>query len=143
MQDILSKEILINKPLEVVYDLVSNPGKISLWFPDSIEGDLNVGQLTTLIFGEHGKSSIYVVDAKPRSYFAFRWVPGSGGIEGDVTKVPNTLVEFSLTETDQGTKLCLTESGFATLPADIAQSSFDQNSGGWDYMLAKLQKAAD
>jgi hypothetical protein len=34
----------------------------------------------------------------------------------------------------------MVESGFASLPAEVAEKSLKQNSGGWDYMLGRLEK---
>jgi uncharacterized protein YndB with AHSA1/START domain len=58
-------------------------------------------------------------------------------------KVPNTLVEFFLEEMGTETKVIVKESGFASLPASVAEDSFKQNSGGWEYMIGRLQKLFD
>ena len=141
MQDIIQREITVKAQRERVYKAITEPEQIIKWFPDSIEGgSLEVGQRPIFNFNGHGKSQIYVEAAKPFEYFAYRWVPGSGGIVGDVLAVPNTLVEFFIEEAGEGTKVTVKESGFASLPAEVAQKSFEQNSGGWEFMVGRLEK---
>ena len=140
MQDVIKREITIKAPQATVYAAITDPTQIVSWFPTTIEGTLKVGDRPVLGFGEHGKNQIYVESAKPHEYFAYRWIPGSNNFKGDVLSKPNTLVEFRLTESNGTTTVTMTESGFASLPAEVAAESFKQNSGGWDYMLGRLEK---
>lgn len=140
MQDTIEREITVKANKEKVYKAITDPEQIITWFPDAVEGKLEVGERPVFVFEGHGKSQIYVVDAKPFEYFAYRWVPGSASTEGDVLTVPNTLVEFRIEEMADGTKITLKESGFAALPAEVAEKSFGENSGGWEYMINRLEK---
>jgi uncharacterized protein YndB with AHSA1/START domain len=140
MQDKIERQINIKAAKEQVYEAIADPTKITSWFPDAIEGTLNEGEQPILNFGEHGKTQILVVATKPHDYFAYRWVPGSNHYVGDVKKASTTLVEFKLTEADGTTTLTLTESGFSKLPVEMAEPSFKQNTGGWGYMLGRLEK---
>jgi len=79
------------------------------------------------------------VAAEPHNYFAYRWVPGAKEYIGEVNEVNSTLVEFKLEEKDEQTIVYVTESGFANLPIELAESAFKDNSGGWEYMLGRLQ----
>jgi hypothetical protein len=81
------------------------------------------------------------VEAKPHEYFSYRWVPGSQHFIGDVLTVASTLVEFQIEEAGEGVcKVILTESGFSKLSPELAESSFKDNSGGWEFMLNRLAK---
>jgi uncharacterized protein YndB with AHSA1/START domain len=141
MQDSITREITVKAKKERVYAAITDPQQITQWFPDVIEGTLEVGQRPIFSFtSENHKTQIYVEAAKPFEYFAYRWVPGSSGIVGDVLKVPSTLVEFFIEEGDAGTKITVKESGFSLLPAAVAEESFKQNSGGWGYMVGRLEK---
>ncbi len=141
MQDVIEREIIVKAPRERVYKAITDPEQIISWFTDSLEGGtLEVGQSPIFNFKGHGKTQIYVEAAKPVEYFAYRWVPGASGIIGDVLAVPNTLVEFYLEEAGEGTKIKLKESGFASLPPEVAEKSFGENSGGWEFMLNRLEK---
>ena len=140
MQDTIIREINVKADKERVYKAITDPNEIIAWFPDAIEGTLNVGEQPILNFGEYGKNQIYVEAAKPFDYFAFRWVPGSAHFTGDVLTVPNTLVEFHIEQVGEETKVTVKESGFAMLENEVAEESFKQNSGGWEFMLNRLEK---
>ncbi|MEO5646465.1 MAG: SRPBCC family protein [Candidatus Paceibacterota bacterium] len=140
MQEIIQREVTIKATKEKVYDAITNPEKVVLWFPDTIEGEYVVGEQPVLGFGKDGRTQIYVVAAKPYDYFSYRWVPGSEHFIGDVTTVATTLVEFAIEEKDGVCKVTLTESGFAALAPELAEKAFGQNSGGWDFMLGRLGK---
>ena len=143
-QDSIERQITIRAPKERVYNAITDPKQIVSWFPDAISGTLEAGATPTINFGKDTAYQIHVVAANPHSYFAYRWVPGNAdgtdGFAGDVLTVPNTLVEFRLADDPKGTALTLKESGFSTLPWAVAEKKFEENSGGWDYMLDRLEK---
>lgn len=140
MQDEIKREISIKASKERVYNAIADRKQLITWFPIAIEGDLAVGQKPLLDFGEHGKTPIYVTAMQPHEYFAYRWVPGGNTFEGDILDATTTLVEFRITETAEGCTVTVTESGFSKLPPEIAEQSFKQNSGGWEYEMGLLEK---
>jgi len=141
MQDIIQREIIIKATKERIYDAIANPEQVVMWFPETLEGNYKVGEQSIFGFGEHGRNQVYIVDARPHEYFAYRWVPGANHFLGDVLSVPNTLVEFRIQEESEGLcKVTLTESGFEELPIEIKEEAFKQNTGGWDFMLGRLVK---
>ena len=144
IQDSIERRITIRASKERVYSAITDPKQIVSWFPDAINGTLEVGATPTIDFGKDSVFQIYVVAANPHDYFAYRWVSGNAdgtnGFTGDVLAFPNTLVEFRLADDPKGTALTLTESGFSTLPRVIAETKLEENSGGWDYMLDRLEK---
>ena len=140
MQNIIQREITINASRERIYEAISNPEKVVLWFPETIEGPYAVGEQPIFGFGEHGRNQVYIIDAVPVEYFAFRWIPGGNHFIGDVLSVVTTLVEFRISDEQNGAcTVSLTETGFASLSEEIAEASFKQNSGGWDFMLGRLE----
>jgi uncharacterized protein YndB with AHSA1/START domain len=144
MQDSIERHITIQASRERVYSAITDPKQIVSWFFESIEGTLEPGATPTIDFGKGHRYQIHVVAASPYDYFAYRWVPanadGTIGFKGDVLAAPNTLVEFHLSDAPNGTALRLTESGFSTLPVAVAEKQLGENSGGWDYMLGRLEK---
>ena len=141
MQDTIEREIIITASKERIYEAIADPEQVTKWFPETLEGNYTVGEQPVFGFGDHGKSQVCIVAAQPYEYFAYRWVPGANHYLGDVLAVPNTLVEFRITEHADGQcKVTLTESGFASLPQELMESAFKQNSGGWDFMLGRLVK---
>lgn len=141
MQNVIEREIFIKASKERVYQAIARPEQVVLWFPETLEGDYSAGKQPIFGFGEHGRNQVYIVEASPHDYFAYRWVPGANDFLGDVLSVPNTLVEFQIQEGPEGVcKVTLTESGFAKLPTELMETAFNQNSGGWDFMLGRLIK---
>jgi uncharacterized protein YndB with AHSA1/START domain len=140
MQDKIERQITIKAPKERVYAAITDPAQITSWFPDAIEGNLAESEQPIFSFGEHGRTQIYVVAMQPHDYFAFRWVPGANHSIGDVLKTDTTLMEFKVTENDGVSTLTMTESGFAKLPAEMAEAAFQQNTGGWGFMLGRPEK---
>ena len=141
MEDVITREVVIQAPKEAVYDAIANSEQVVRWFPDAIEGTYALGERPILIFTGHGRAQIYIVEAKPYEYFAYRWIPGGSDFVGDVTTVPNTLVEFRIKEGKDGrSTVTMTESGFAGLPEEMAKKTFGENAGGWDFMLGRLGK---
>ena len=141
MQNTIEREIIINATKERIYDAIANPEKVVMWFPETLEGNYQVGEQPIFGFGDHGRNQVYIVAAQPYSYFAYRWVPGGNHFLGDVRSVATTLVEFHIEEQgDESCKVILKESGFAELPVEMMEGAFKQNSAGWDFMLGRLVK---
>ncbi|MEI9907007.1 MAG: SRPBCC domain-containing protein [Actinomycetota bacterium] len=142
MQDVIVREIIVKASKERVYKAITDLKEITAWFPEAVEdGTLEVGQRPIFVFneGKH-KARIYIEAANPYTYFAYRWVPSGDGFLGDVLTVTNTLVEFHIEELVDGTKVTLKESGFASFAPEVAEERFKDNSGGWEYMMDRLEK---
>ena len=71
--------------------------------------------------------------------FGFTW-----GISGLPDEDPRrTYVEFTLAPTGTGTRLTVTESGFAQLPEETYRRAFEGNTDGWASELAELVEYLD
>jgi uncharacterized protein YndB with AHSA1/START domain len=63
----------------------------------------------------------------------------AGGADIDITDEPKTLVEFRLEPSSTGTRLHLSESGFADLPDDPRRiDAMRKNSDGWDQQVNNI-----
>ncbi|HSE29706.1 MAG TPA: SRPBCC domain-containing protein [Candidatus Saccharimonadales bacterium] len=139
MKNEIVKEIIVKAKRDKVYNAIADPKQIINWFPDAVEeAGFEPGERPFLRFGDF-KTRIYIEAAKPFEYFAYRWVPGGVAVTGDVLKQTNTLVEFFIDETTDGTKVTLKESGFAKLPAESAKAALDMMQDGWTGMMGKLE----
>ncbi|MBX3119299.1 MAG: SRPBCC family protein [Fimbriimonadaceae bacterium] len=142
LQDTIEREMILNAPIGRVYHALADAKGICSWFMTAIEGKYEAGEDVVFMF--QGSTAVFRVSAHivamdPQHYCAYRWVPGSDTIEGDLSKVATTLVEFFLTETEGGTKLRMVESGFTSLSPDYYEQAFKDNNGGWDEELPKLK----
>lgn len=139
LQDTIEKTVVVNAPIVRVYGAIAEASGLQSWFANRITGKVAPGETVTFHFDGCGDCTVYIEAAKPHSYFAYRWIPGSTGtVVGDVLSQPNTLVEFRLEEVEEGTRVDLIESGFASLPSEIYESALRENTTGWEQELAEL-----
>jgi uncharacterized protein YndB with AHSA1/START domain len=135
MNDVIERELQVKAPIERVWQVVTDPAYVARWFGDTAEIELRPGGAMLLGWTDHGDFNAVVERVDPPREFAFRWnrdpaVPiGAGAV--------STLVEFSLSPVDGGTRLRLVESGFA------ADEHRKENETGWDQELAELVAFAE
>lgn len=133
----VAREILIDAPLEVVWEVITEADHISGWFSDATEIDLRPGGRIVLTWEgrhtEHGR----VEKLEPPHLFSFRWIRGSAAEARDGN---STLVEFSLSADGEGTRLRVVETGFATLDWPEAERATDaeEHREGWKRELNEL-----
>jgi uncharacterized protein YndB with AHSA1/START domain len=106
------------------------------WFGSHAEGELAPGRDVHMRWEQYddacGTLAIKVVD--PMSVFAFCWSV-NGAPQGDPRQ---TYVEFVLEPTASGTRLTVTESGFAQIPDEWLEKSYQGNVEGWRTELDEL-----
>lgn len=142
MQDEIRTEIVIAAPVGRVWRVLTEADHIGQWFGDSAEVDLRPGGVMTLEWKEHGRFLATVDTIDPPRYFSYRWArsrdtePATGN---------STLVEFTLTELEKGTKLEVVETGFTTLeiPSEEQRAHRDGNIEGWTIELNELREYAE
>lgn len=129
--DRIEKEIVVEAPVERVWQVITDPAYVTQWFGDRAEIDLRPGGRAMFGWTEYGNGAAVVERVEPPREFAFRWAR-----EHDIPfeEATNTLVEFSLSPVDGGTLLRLVESGFAD------ETHLKENTGGWDAELADLAR---
>lgn len=112
------------------------------WFSEGVKGDFQVGSLMTLTFEGYGEAQVTVVERVEESSFAYRWHPGG---EEEFNPEPElmTTVRFEVFEQEHGTRLIMTESGFANLPEARRLNALGMNEGGWKAELAELVELVD
>jgi uncharacterized protein YndB with AHSA1/START domain len=139
----IQKEILINAPAETVYRVITEPAQVSQWFADAADLDPVPGSQGSLTFADRATSQRMTVKltiqaAEPPHRFAFRWDYPDGE---QPTEANSLLVEFTLVAEGNGTRLRVTESGFAALRKPDAEkaSYYEAHDKGWEVHLASLQ----
>ena len=96
--------------MEVVWAVVTEPEHVSGWFSDSAELDLRPGGTVALHWDGQGTAHGRVERVEPPRFFSFRWMVRQGP---EFDEDNSTLVEFSLREEGDATRLTVVESGFA------------------------------
>ena len=117
--DEIRRELVVEAPIEQVWEALTTPEHLSKWFGDSAEVDLRPGGRARFGWSEFNDSSEAIVEVVDRpSRFSFRW-----------EALRDTPVEQAST---------LVESGFAALPEDAYDHRFEENSSGWTAELKDL-----
>ena len=129
IRDTIERQLTFEAPPEQVWAALTEPGEIARWFGTAAKLDLRPGGEGVFSWNEIAVP-VTVETVEPLRRFAYRWVPGQVQEGG-----PTTLVEFTLDEVPEGTRLTVVESGFAALP----EASYEDNSGGWDQELGELR----
>lgn len=137
-EDAIRVELLIRAPRERVWKALTDSDEWANWFGDKITGDFQVGSEQILDFGKYGTETCEVVERIEGEVIAYRWHPGMK-IEGEVYEPDQrTTCRFELSDANEGTRLVLTESGFAAIPKTRRPSAFKDNTEGWEAELAEL-----
>jgi len=142
MHDTIERSIAISAPLERVWDLVTEPG---WWVPadEPVTADRTPGVVVNRESEKYGRFPVQVVDLKPMTYAAFRW--SSTYPNADLEPGRTTLIEFTLSPSDDGVTVSVVESGFAALDATDEQKrqGIEGNTDGWRMELDSLRTRAE
>lgn len=145
IQDTIERQTTIAAPIERVWALITEPEHVGRWFGDAgAEIDLRPGGEMTLRWSEHGTSMARVEAVEPHRRFAYRWAPFKDPGGAEPAEGNSTLVEFTLAAEDDGTRLTVRESGFASLATTDEQRARnrDGNVEGWKQELSDLAEYA-
>ena len=143
MQNSIEKTIDLKAPVSRVWRALTNHTEFGQWFQVSLDGPFIVGELSTgwITYPgyEHMKWQATVQSMEHESLFSFTWCPLAGGADIDIADEPKTLVKFKLEPSQTGTRLFLSESGFAELPDDPRRiDAMRKNSDGWDQQVNNI-----
>ncbi|GAA5171393.1 SRPBCC family protein [Pseudonocardia eucalypti] len=141
--DQIERETLIAAPIERVWALVAEPG---FWASDEANrsgATAKEGESTVARHSQHGDFPVSVEKVDPPHYVAYRWL---SAFPGETPREDNTtLVEFTLTEEGDKTRLRVVESGFAQLPTpeDNRQNIIKDHTSGWSSCIDELKARAE
>ena len=142
MEDRIEQDIMINAPLDRVWELVSEPG---WWVPTALVApvDHTPGHQVVRDSEKWGRFPVEVVRVDPKTYAAFRWASHVPGAE--LTNGNTTLVEFRLESVGDAIRVSVVESGFAALEAadSVREQAWKDNTGGWQEEMAGLKEHAE
>ena len=142
VQDTLPREIEIDAPLAVVWELVSRPG---WWINDGTIVDNPIEERDGVFHvtnSTHGTFPLLVESSTEPTHIAFRWAPW----DERAVESGNTLVEFFLEgEADGPVTVRVVESGFSVIQRDADQvaETYRENESGWEAELGALKSAVE
>ena len=137
MQDRIEKVVELAAPIERVWQAIRDYKEFGEWFRVKLQGpfvvgDTSRGQITYPGY-EHLHWEAQVKAIEPGRLLSFEWCPYGGDPNVDYSKEPKTRVEFRLEKISTGTRLFISESGFASLPDEPrCIDAFRTNGEGWE-----------
>src|SRR5688572_32872975 len=107
--DRIEKTIVLRAPRSRVWRGLTNAREFGEWFRAVFTGEFTEGAVLrariTYPGYEHLTMEIRIVRMEAERYFAFRWHPHEVDLTKDYSGEPTTLVEFTLEEVAEGTRL--------------------------------------
>jgi uncharacterized protein YndB with AHSA1/START domain len=136
----IEREIHVDAPPEVVFEVVSRPEHMREWWPDDARFEPVAGAPGELSWrdaetGETMTVAFTVVEVDPPSRFAFRWCYAAPDRRG-----ASLLVTFDLIPSGGGTRVRMTETGFREMGWSVAEreEQYGEHASAWDRYLPRL-----
>lgn len=140
--DRIQKDVVLKATRSRVWKAVSDSKEFGAWFKIDFQEPFRAGKSitgrVTYPGYEHHKAVFMVEKIEPEKLFSFRWHPHAIDPDVEYTNEPTTLVEFTLEEVADGTKLTVVESGFDALPEARRKVAFPRNSEGWAIQMGNV-----
>jgi uncharacterized protein YndB with AHSA1/START domain len=145
-KDRIERDTFIKAPVERVWAIITEAEHVNNWFSPGSPAriDLRPGGIMRLDHGEFGVFPTLIVTVDPPRHLAYRWASAYPG--EPATEQNSTLVEFFLEPESDGTRLRVTESGFAGLtipPARQDIAGYESHAKGWTGVVRELQEYAE
>jgi uncharacterized protein YndB with AHSA1/START domain len=138
--DRIERTVEIAHPPAKVWAALTTAEGLASWFGDQATIDLRPGGSAQLKWTAEGYTNdLRVERVEEPTVFGYTW--SIYGLPEDDPR--RTYVEFTLEPTDAGTRLTVTESGFAQLAEDAHRKSYDGNTSGWASELGELVEYLD
>ena len=139
----IEREIHVDAPPEVVFEVVSRPEHIREWWDAETDVQPTPGATGELVWGDRANVvPMSVVEAEPPRLFSFRWTHAAGETAADGNSM---LVTFELVPSGAGTLLKLTETGFRERGWEIAQleETYRDHVDGWATFVPRIAARAE
>lgn len=134
--DQIVKTVEINAPIARVWQALTDYQQFGEWFRVKLNEPFSPGSRSTGVTtypGYEGHKWFATIETmEHESLFSLRW--NHDNIEAGLPpeQQPTTRVDFKLEKTETGTRLTITESGFAALPESKRGAIMRGNTEGWN-----------
>ncbi|MFC0110762.1 SRPBCC family protein [Kibdelosporangium aridum] len=135
VSDTIQRDITISASIDKVWAALTEEKHIKEWFGDEAEVDLRPGGAIVFGWAPHGRFHGKVAAVDPPHRFSYWWARPA---DTDPAPGNQTLVEFTLSEDGDGTRLRVIESGFTALSGD-QELAVKENTEGWHRELDELR----
>jgi uncharacterized protein YndB with AHSA1/START domain len=139
----IEKQVLLRAPRSRVWQALVDYKQFSAWFGHELIDPIAPGAVVRARVKWENKDGIepfFKVEAiEPERRFAFRWVPDEMDPALPYEQQAMTLVEFVLTEVEDGTLLTHSESGYDKIPHAKREWLF-RNDRGWTEQMRNIER---
>jgi uncharacterized protein YndB with AHSA1/START domain len=132
--DRIERTIEIAHPPAKVWAALTTAEGLGTWFGNAATIDLRPGGAAQMTWSHGHTAGMRVERVEEPRVFGFTW--NIYGLPDDDPR--RTYVEFTLEPVGAGTRLTVVESGFAQLPDDAYEKSYNGNTEGWASELVEL-----
>jgi uncharacterized protein YndB with AHSA1/START domain len=137
--DRIERTVELAHPPAKVWAALTTAGGLSSWFGDHTVIDLRPGGAAQMKWDGGHTADMRVERVEEPAVFGFTW-----HIYGLPDEDPRrTYVEFTLEPAGAGTRLTVTETGFAQLSPEAFHTAYDGNTRGWASELTELASYLD
>lgn len=138
----IEQTIEIRAPIARVWEALSDHQQFGEWFRCTLdqpfkEGEWSTGQMT-YPGAEHLAWEAKVLKIQPHKCLEFAWPPYVENAPVNLSAEPWLHCRFELLETDKGTLLTITESGFDKLACAIQNDARRISEQGWEIQAGHL-----
>ena len=138
--DKIVKVVDLDAPVSRVWTALTDHVEFGTWFRVALDQRFEAGKKSTgrMTFpGHENVTWAATIDRmETERLFSFRWCDdGSAEDRGNQAEI---LTEFHLDKTPEGTRLTITESGFAALPEHRRDELLQSCRNGWDMQVENL-----
>ena len=142
--DRIEKTAVLRAPRSRVWRALTNADEFGTWFRARLAGTFAEGATLrgpiTYPGYEHMTLEIQIERMEPERYLSYRWRPDGVDPGKDYSSEPTTLVEFTLEDVQDGTKLTIVESGFDKLPPARRDEAWRSNDSGWAEQMTNIAR---
>jgi uncharacterized protein YndB with AHSA1/START domain len=132
--DRIERTVELDHPQTKVWAALTTAEGLGAWFGDQATIDLRPGGTAQMAWTTGDRAEMRVERVEEPTIFGFTW--HIYGLPADDPR--RTYVEFTLEPSGAGTRLTVTETGFAQLPEDAHSKAFGGNTEGWVHELGEL-----
>lgn len=132
MNNVITKETVLNHDIDVVWNAITKAEEISTWFiPADFKAEPGYKYTFSSEPNEKGCTTISGEVKKASPYLlVYTWIVADSEVE--------TTVTWKLETTKEGTKLFLEHSDISNYAGDTAIAMFESFNGGWDNCINGL-----
>ena len=132
--DRIERTVELAHPQTRVWAALTTAEGLGAWFGNHATIDLRPGGAAQMTWTSGDRAEMRVERVEEPTVFGFTW--HIYGLPEDDPR--RTYVEFTLEPIGAGTRLTVTETGFAQLPEDAHSKAFSGNTEGWAHELGDL-----